>query len=97
MAQYFLCALGIVILMLMLTLNLNSSALNLLKLLTNGDVESNPEPIFKLIKVIEVSYLKVTQHLEILLGYNVPVARMHYVGLLLNALQYGLLRIEGMF
>ena len=42
MAQHFLRAYGVVILVLILTLNLNFSALKLLKFLTDDDVESNP-------------------------------------------------------
>ena len=44
-------ALGVVILVLILTLNLNFSVLKLLKLLTDGDVESNPGPTFRILKV----------------------------------------------
>ena len=54
--KYFLRALGVVILMLILTLNLNFSVLKLLKLLTDGDVESNPGPTFKILKVIQGSF-----------------------------------------
>ena len=42
--------------MLILTLNLNLSVLKLLKLLTNGEVESKPDPIFKILKVIQGSF-----------------------------------------
>ena len=54
--KYFLRALGVVILVLILTLNLNFSVLKLLKLLTDGDVESNPGPTFKILKVIQGSF-----------------------------------------
>ena len=42
--------------MLILTLNLNFSVLNLLKLLTDDDVEGKPGPRFKTLKVIEGSF-----------------------------------------
>ena len=45
--KYFLRALGVVILVLIL---------KLLKLLTDGDVESNPGPTFKILKVIQGSF-----------------------------------------
>ena len=54
--KYFLRALGVVILLLILTLNLDFSVLKLLKLLTDGDVESNPGPTFKILKVIQGSF-----------------------------------------
>ena len=54
--KYFLRALGVVILVLILTLNLNFSVLKLLKLLTDGDVESNPGPTFRILKVIQGSF-----------------------------------------
>ena len=54
--KYFLRALGVVILVLIVTLNLNFSVLKLLKLLTDGDVESNPGPTFKILKVIQGSF-----------------------------------------
>ena len=54
--KYFLRALGVVILVLIVTLNLNFSILKLLKLLTDGDVESNPGPTFKILKVIQGSF-----------------------------------------
>ena len=76
--KYFLRALGVVILVLILTLNLNFSVLKLLKLLTDGDVESNPGPTFKILKVIHKGlFTKVTQNLAILLGYNVPVNSLY--------------------
>ena len=56
MARHFLRAYGVVILVLILTLNLNFSALKLLKLLTDGDVESNPGPTFKILKVTQGSF-----------------------------------------
>ena len=56
MGQYFLCALGVVILMLILTLNLHFSVLKLLKLLADGDIESNPGPSFNILKVIQGSF-----------------------------------------
>ena len=56
MAQHFLRAYGVVILVLILTLNLNFSALKLLKLLTDGDVESNPGPTFEILKVTQGSF-----------------------------------------
>ena len=54
--KYFLRALGVVILVSILTLNLNFSVLKLLKLLTDGDVESNPGPTFRILKVIQGSF-----------------------------------------
>ena len=56
MTKYFLRALGVVILVLIVTLNWNFSVLELLKLLTDGDVESNPGPTFKILKVIQGSF-----------------------------------------
>ena len=54
--KYFLLAFGIFILVLILTLNLNFSALKLLILLTDGDIESNPGPTFEILKVVQGSF-----------------------------------------
>ena len=53
--KYFLRALGVVILVLILTLNMNFSVSQLPKLLTDGDVESNPGPTFNILNVIQGS------------------------------------------
>ena len=55
MKQYFLRSLGIVILVLILILNLNYSVLKLLKMLADGDVESNHGQSFNISKVIGLS------------------------------------------
>ena len=54
--KYFLRALGVVILVLIVTPNLNFSVLRLLNVLTDGDVESNPGPTFRILKVIQGSF-----------------------------------------
>ena len=54
---YFLRNFGICIIILVLTLNLNFAVLKLLKLLVDGDVESNPGPTtFNPLKVVQGSF-----------------------------------------
>ena len=79
MPHYFLRNFGICIIILILTLNFNFAVLKLLKLLVDGDVESNP------LKVVQGSFHQGNPNLVILPEYNVHATPyLQYVGLLLN-------------
>ena len=72
MPHYFLRNFGICIIILILTLNLNFAVLKLLKLLVDGDVESNPGPTtFNPLKVVQGSFHQGNPNLVILPEYNV--------------------------
>ena len=83
---YFLRNFGICIIILILTLNLNFAVLKLLKLLVDGDVESNPGPTtFNPLKVVQGSFHQGNPNLVILPEYNAHATPyLQYVGLLLN-------------
>ena len=69
---------------------LKKKLLKLLKLLTDGDVESNSGPTFKILKVIQGYFHQGHPKFGHTAAYNVPVTPyMHYTGLLLNVSQCG--------
>ena len=56
-SQYFLRTFGVLILIVVLFCNLNLSFLKMLKLLNDGDVESNPGPaMYKILKSVSGSF-----------------------------------------
>ena len=91
-ATAFLRISAIFAIIFILALNLNFATFKLLKLLVDGDIESNPGPTSSnFLKVVQGSFHQGDPKFGHQLGYNVYVTPyLHYAGLLLNVLRCGL-------